>query len=242
MRLPALPALTSVLFVAATLVASHASAHGIWVEKRRGNLEVVYAHGVQDDAYKTEKFHGAWGYDQAGKPVAVQVQRLDSHVRLRPASAPATLLAVLDNGHFSQDPDGRWHNLRRAEVPRATQSMRIWKYNLSVMAPGAQLPALDQLRLAIVPQADPVTLKAGELLPVQVLFDGKPLAGVKLVEDYRNMDHQASYETDAQGRAQVLVRNRGLNVLYVNYKHPLDDDADINILWLDSTLSFVASK
>jgi len=237
-----LPALTSVLFVAATLVASHASAHGIWVEKRRDNLEVVYAHGVQDDAYKTEKFYGAWGYDLAGKPVPVQVQRLDTHVRLLPNSAPATLLAVLDNGHFSQDPDGKWHNLRRAEVPGATQSMRIWKYNLSVMQPGAQLPELDQLRLAIVPQADPVALKAGESLPVQVLFDGKPLAGVKLVEDYRNMDHQASYETDAHGRAQVIVRNRGLNVLYVNYKHPLEDGSGINVLWMDSTLSFVASK
>jgi len=32
-------------------------------------------------------------------------------------------------------------------------------------------------RLKIVPQADPFSLKAGEKLPVLVLFDGKPLAG-----------------------------------------------------------------
>jgi len=234
--------LKSVLFVAATLAASHAAAHAIWVEKRRDNLEVVYAHGVQDDAYKTEKFYGAWGYDKTGNSMPVKVQRLDTHVRLLPQNAPATLLAVLDNGHFSQDPDGRWHNLRRADVPGATQSMRIWKYTLSIMQPGVRLPELDPLRLAIVPQADPTALKAGQTLPVQVLFDGKPLAGVKLVEDYRNMDHQASYQTDAEGRAQVVVRNRGLNVLYVNYKHPVNDDPDINVLWMDTTLSFVASK
>jgi len=237
-----LPCLTTALFAAATLLTNHAAAHGIWVEKRRDNLEVVYAHGAQDDAYKTEKFHGAWGYDKDGKSVPVKVQRLDAHVRLLPTRAPATLLAVLDNGHFSQDPDGRWHNLRRAEVPGATQSMRIWKYSLSIMQPGAQLPELTPLRLVIVPQADPVTLKAGDTLPVQVLFDGKPVAGVKLVEDYRNMDHQASYQTDAEGRAQVVVRNRGLNVIYANVKQPLTDDPDINVLWMDSTLSFIASK
>lgn len=32
------------------LLAAQASAHGLWTEQRRGNIEVIYGHGAEDNA------------------------------------------------------------------------------------------------------------------------------------------------------------------------------------------------
>ena len=48
---------------------------------------------------------------------------------------------------------------------------------------------------------------------VRELVDGKPAAGIKLIGDYRGAPHEVSAETDAEGRANVPVRNEGLNII-----------------------------
>ena len=45
------------------LLATQASAHGLWTEQRRGNIEVIYGHGAEDNAFKAQKISGAWAYD-----------------------------------------------------------------------------------------------------------------------------------------------------------------------------------
>ena len=39
------------LLVIAALFAGQASAHGLWTEQRRGNIEVIYGHGAEDNAF-----------------------------------------------------------------------------------------------------------------------------------------------------------------------------------------------
>jgi len=237
------PTLSSIALLAGLVVASSASAHGIWLEKRRGNLDVVYAHGASDDAYKTSKFHGAWGFDKNGNKVPVQALHLESHVRLLPQGNAAVIASSLDNGYYTQKADKTWVNEGRSKVADAVSSGNYWKYNLAILQSGAKIPKnLSELKLAVIPETDPTVLKAGDTLPVRVLLDGKPLAGVKITEDYRNMDHQASYETDSNGRAKVVVRNRGLNVIAASYTQELQGHPDADKVGMESTLSFVASK
>ena len=45
MRIPAY------LLLAGLFASSSALAHGLWPEERRGNIEVVYGHGAEDDAF-----------------------------------------------------------------------------------------------------------------------------------------------------------------------------------------------
>ncbi|AVE07066.1 DUF4198 domain-containing protein [Pseudomonas palleroniana] len=221
------------------LFATQVSAHGLWTEERRGNIEVIYGHGAEDNAFKAQKISGAWAYDASGKMIPVTVQRLDDHARLKPLKAPAVLAVALDNGMWSQTADKQWINKGRTQVPGAIESTQTFKYSLAIYTPGAKLPKLDALKLLILPEADPLTVGPGRSLPVRVLLDGKPVAGVKLVGDYRNAPNTLSTETDKDGRAQVLVRNEGLNVIAAQLVVPLKDNPDVATRGLFTSLTFL---
>ncbi|AHF67172.1 DUF4198 domain-containing protein [Pseudomonas cichorii] len=221
------------------LFAGHASAHGLWTEQRRGNIEVVYGHGAEDNAFKAQKVSGAWAYDLAGRRVPVTVQRLDDHARLHPLKPVAVMSVALDNGMWTRNKDKKWINEGRSKVPGGTESIHTFKYSLAIYEEGARLPSFDKLKFVIVPQVDPLTVGPGKPLPVRVLVDGKPAAGIKLFGDYRSAPDVVSAETDAEGRANVVVRNEGLNVIAAEVTLPVSNDADIEARGLFTSLTFV---
>jgi uncharacterized GH25 family protein len=235
MRIPAY------LLLASLFASSSGLAHGLWTEERRGNIEVIYGHGAEDDAFKAEKISGAWAYDAAGKMIPVTVERLADHARLHPVRKPAVLGVALDNGAWSKTPDGEWINQGRSQVADSTESLHTYKYSLAIYAEGAKLPDLKALKLVILPETDPLKVGPGQPLPVRVLADGKPLAGVELVGDYRGAPHQVSARTDAEGRAQVVVRNEGLNIISASVYLPVENDPDIESRGLFTSLTFLGA-
>ncbi|USU01483.1 DUF4198 domain-containing protein [Pseudomonas siliginis] len=227
------------LLLIAALFTGQVSAHGLWTEERRGNIEVVYGHGAEDNAFKAQKVSGAWAYDASGKMIPVSVERLADHARLKPLKPPALMAVALNNGMWSQTADKKWINEGRSKVPGATEATQTFKYSLAIYQPGARLPKLDQIKLLILPEVDPLTVGPGKSLPVRVLLDGKPAAGVKLIGDYRSAPNTLSTETDKDGRAQVLVRNEGLNVIAAQVEVPVKDSVDVDSRGLFSSLTFV---
>ncbi|WP_434695840.1 DUF4198 domain-containing protein [Pseudomonas sp. Z1-14] len=221
------------------LLAIDASAHGLWTEQRRGNIEVIYGHGAEDNAFKAQKISGAWAYDLGGKMIPVTVERLSDHARLQPLKPPAVLAVALDNGMWSQTADKKWINEGRSKVPGAIESTQTFKYSLAIYEPGAKLPKLEPIKFVILPEVDPLTVGPGQSLPVRVLLDGKPAAGVKLVGDYRSAPNTVSTETDAEGRAKVLVRNEGLNVIAASMEIPLKDNKDVETRGVFTSLTFL---
>ncbi|MFJ4608852.1 DUF4198 domain-containing protein [Pseudomonas atacamensis] len=226
------------LLLLAALFTGQVSAHGLWTEERRGNIEVVYGHGAEDNAFKAQKISGAWAYDASGKMIPVSVERLADHARLKPLKPPAVLAVALNNGMWSQTADKKWINEGRSKVPGATEATQTFKYSLAIYQPGAKLPKLDQIKLLILPEVDPLTVGPGKSLPVRVLLDGKPAAGVKLYGDYRSAPNTLSTETDKDGRAQVLVRNEGLNVIAAQVEVPVTDSVDVDSRGLFTSLTF----
>ncbi|WP_353188420.1 DUF4198 domain-containing protein [Pseudomonas sp.] len=227
------------LLLIAALFTGQVSAHGLWTEERRGNIEVIYGHGAEDNAFKAQKVSGAWAYDASGKMIPVSVERLADHARLKPLKPPAVMAVALNNGMWSQTADKKWINEGRSKVPGATEATQTFKYSLAIYQPGAKLPKLDQIKLLILPEVDPLTVGPGKSLPVRVLLDGKPAAGVKLIGDYRSAPNTLSTETDKDGRAQVLVRNEGLNVIAAQVEVPVKDSVDVDSRGLFSSLTFV---
>jgi len=227
------------LLLIAALFTGQVSAHGLWTEERRGNIEVIYGHGAEDNAFKAQKISGAWAYDASGKMIPVSVERLADHARLKPLKPPALMAVALNNGMWSQTADKKWINEGRSKVPGATEATQTFKYSLAIYQPGAKLPKLEQIKLLILPEVDPLTVGPGKSLPVRVLLDGKPAAGVKLIGDYRSAPNTLSTETDKDGRAQVLVRNEGLNVIAAQVEVPVKDSVDVDSRGLFSSLTFV---
>ncbi len=70
------------------------------------------------------------------------------------------------------------------------------------------------LKIEFVPLADPAALKPGATLPVMLLFDGKPLAGVQVEaavsqNPKAKSAHKVVGRTDAQGRIDVRLTEAG---------------------------------
>lgn len=236
------PTLLALSVVGTTLFTGVANAHGLWTEQRRGNIEVVYGHGPEDNAFKPQKVSGAWAYDLAGKQIPVTVERLDDHAQLKPIKPVAVMSVALDNGMWTLNKDKKWINEGRSKVPGGSESIHTFKYSLAIYQHGAKLPALDKLKMVIVPQVDPLEVGPGKPLPVQVLIDGQPAAGIKLFGDYRSEPDQVSAETDAQGRANVVVRNGGLNIIAAEATLPVKDNADIEARGLFTSLTFIGAE
>ena len=225
----------------AAMLAGQVSAHGIWTAERRGNIEVIYGDGAEDNAYDPKKISGAWASDLRGGRIPVTVEKLEDHARLKPVESAAVLSVALDNGYWTQAPDKKWLNVGESQVPGALDSGRYYKYTLAVLEEGAKLPSLDKLKLVIVPQQDPLSVEAGKELEVQVLVDGKPASDVELVADFVNAPDEIATKTDAQGKAKIIVRNRGLNVIAASTTVP-NDDPDARVRGMFSSLSFVSEK
>jgi len=223
------------------LSAAQVMAHGIWLEQRRGNIEVVYGHGSSEDDYLPERVIIANGYDKSGKNVALKKVALNNYVRLAYDHKPYVIATVLDNGQYAKMPNGKWLTQKIGEkIVGADKNMHIYKYSLAILQEGAKIPALKELRLVIIPETDPTKVAAGSELPVKVLVDGKPTAGVELVADYRSGAEIAAAVTDNKGRAKIKVRNADLNIISAEYALPVSEPA-VNEILMHSTLTFSAT-
>lgn len=104
------------------------------------------------------------------------------------------------------------------------------------------------LKIEIVPLADPSLLKAGEKLPVQVLYNGKPLADTQ-VEIALSQDAKAKTiveiagRTDAQGRVNVKVPAAGkvrLHTLHMEHVEAADHEWESN--WASLTFEVASPE
>lgn len=82
------------------------------------------------------------------------------------------------------------------------------------------------MTLEIVPDRNPYTLKAGERLPVRVLYEGRPLAGakVKLTDLDSDIKPLAILKTDDAGRAIFAVPRSGRWLLNVVWTRSIKGD------------------
>lgn len=101
--------------------------------------------------------------------------------------------------------------------------------------------------LEIVPEKDPATLAAGEPLPVQVLFRGRPLAGARVSAAYAGAEMKGHEfpviaETGADGRALLKLDRGGLWYARLIHMVPAQDDPEVDWRSFFSTLTFEVPK
>ncbi|MDR1297220.1 MAG: DUF4198 domain-containing protein [Deltaproteobacteria bacterium] len=145
--------------------------------------------------------------------------------------AKGTYLVVSDVKpiYWTRTTTGRWEMKPKNEVPGAVSCENAIENAKGIIAvdgdaAGALATAAQGLPLEIVPLVHPATVKAGQALPIQVLFEGKPLAGAEVKARYNGFPGIASDTamaftdtTDQEGKVNfvplaagewiVLVRN-----------------------------------
>jgi nickel transport protein len=212
------PTLSALLLAAA---GSAALAHDVWVQPQAQaqgqGLVVLYGHADKQDAYDHLKLKTLTALDAQGQ--ALPVRRLpaagkDAPLAVQVEGRPVLALMVFDDGFWTKTEDG-WKNLARNAVSgTALQSAYEMTLAKTVLAWSPQATRVHGLPLEIVPLQAEAPAK-GALLPVQVLWEGKPLAGAKIA--LPGPGKPAPAQTDAQGKAGIPVVG-GLQVISVTHK------------------------
>ncbi len=233
------------LIVAAALaagVADSVQAHGIWFAQRATQLAFLYGVGADDlDSLKRlSQVTSIDGYDADGKSVATKLEPDGRLVLVNLESQPAVLAAVLDNGIWSKTPDGKWHKKGKDEVPTAIVAERTIKYAVHLRtAVNAPIGPLPHQTLEIVPVDAKLPALLGQPIKLRVLYQGKPVAGAKVLHDWLNDPDGAPVLSGADGTVTLNVRNQGLNVIVAIFESPSDQPAKYNRIEHLASLSFV---
>lgn len=219
--------------------ASAAQAHGVWLAERAGELAIVYGVGPQDEAYRSEKIKTVSARAGNGDARPAKIIAREKNALIDAPKDAAVLTVMMDNGFWTKGEDGKYVNASKSTVPNPQTSSHSIKFNTHVRAStgGALKPSGGALE--ITPLVNVHILKVGADIPVQVLFEGKPLANVALFPDYVNDANARSVKTDADGKAVLFVRNNGLNVIGVSHNKPTPDNKDADRIGYFATLSFV---
>jgi uncharacterized GH25 family protein len=220
-----------------TPLASHA--HGVWLEMQHGELAVVYGHGGEEDAYDPAKLTSIAICPMGNSCAPATTVVHENHVTLPMPEAESVITAAFDNGYWAKDATGKWQNTSMDLVPGATEGGQYLKHATYLSGPVAGGHKPMGLAVEIVPLADPFALKAGDMLPVQVLMNGKPLAGAEITADYVNAVDAAPIVADADGKAMIPLRNQGLNVLSVSATEPHPEPAKAQEIGHTATLTFM---
>lgn len=216
------PSLQVLLAAALAGTALSARSHDAWIAAKGEAYAVLYGHGEQVEAYAPAKVKSLSALDAKGAAIAVKRQDGSDAVRATLSQAPSLMTLHFDNGYWSKTAgaDATSKNLPKNEVPGAVSAVHSVKYGKTVFAWSAAVTKPQGQRLELVPLSSAAPA-AGKSLPVQVLWDGKPLAGAKLVR--AKYSKEAPIEADAEGKAQVPVV-AGEQTLSVNRKQDLAND------------------
>ena len=226
--------------LAATVAGPIARAHDVVLVPETHQLRVRYGH-PQDwrpvDKAKVIEVHLLRG-EAAPTDVhgLLTTQGLDLVApKARLGGKGAWLAAArYDNGLWAELPpagDGKtqWRNATQLTVPNPRSTSVSMKYAKAYSGNAADTITFRRQvghRLEIVPQKNPLAVRVGEMLPVQVLLDGKPLANTALeVRDLVTAiaeDKIQRYLTGADGIAQVPLRAKGVSMIGVDLERPND--------------------
>ncbi len=140
--------------------------------------------------------------------------------------------------------------LARAPERRAEERRTYAKYAKTLLRVGTGQGAealyrkpLDH-RLEIIAEVDPYSLKPGESLPVRLLFDGKPLAGARIVTGSTDaatatQSNMPGVRTDAEGRTRLRIeKSAGAHYIHALHMIPVVDRSDVEWESFWATLTF----
>ena len=226
----------SLVFALGALVGA-AHAHDAFFESLSsgsdGKFIVRFADQGKPLSYSPSKLKRTWAYNKAGQEVPLQQTPGADVVEIKAPADAAMLALEFENGFFSRLPSGSVEKPMN-EVPGATTGVWAKKTGKYVLQWGGAVNKPAGMELEIIPTATS-TPKAGDVIKVQVLWQGKPIEGVMVSKG----EHQVGMTTDANGFTTYNVQP-GHNFVWAERRIPVAGDARYTTLAVATNLVFVA--
>lgn len=211
-----------------------AGAHDVWLEPAGKDMRLVFGHPGELEPYDPARTESVFGVSRDGKR-----QQLGAHVHgdalsVQPAADTSLILVAYDNGFWTETPDEETVNKSKSEVPGYLSAAHTRNLHKTLVSWSAAADKPAGVEFEIVPLANPLTMKPGDELPVQIFYDSKPLADAE-IEILGSMD---LYITDAEGRAMLPISEPGFQYIQSMHSVPLTDNPDADELSLTANLTF----
>lgn len=243
----------AVLMAAIILTAGLANAHDMWLtldDPQAGKpLHVVTGYGhafPADEGTDKEKLVPAYILGPKGTVRTKPGAALDFY-SVSPLAAGSYLVVSGRKAQwYTKTPEGT-KNMPKNKAPEALRCIRSAKYAKAVLnldgAKGNVSQTVGQT-MEIVPLANPAALKLGQELPVQVLFEGKPLAKSDVYATFAGFStHKNSFaffgKTDNDGKAYVKLWHPGLWIVVAKHRFPFANQAECDEDMHAASLTFV---
>jgi nickel transport protein len=221
-----------------TLLATSAlQAHDLFINKKGSEFVVLFGHadtGKYSD-YKMEYLKKVKAYDKNGNDVAAQITPHGQGAAVTSSKDPAVITLVYDPGFMVKTTEG-YKNVSKRNAQNIIESWKGATYNKNIWQWNDRFAKPLGAKLEILPLKNPLALKVGDNLPIQVFFEGKPAAGLVI----NSGDHaQKGMTTDKDGKANVTLKKSGLQVIKATRKIPLQNNPDADFLRESATIVFM---
>jgi nickel transport protein len=227
----------SSLLLISLCVSGLAQAHDAFFElaspSQAGQFVVRFADEGKPLTYPPAKLKRVWAYSASGQNVSLQQTPTPEIVRISAPSEAVMMALEFENGFFSRSTQGTIEKPMN-EVPGAvsgTWAKKTGKYVTQWSAPALKPVGMQ---LEIVPMSANLP-KSGELMSVQVLWEGKPVEGIVVSKG----EKESGEKTDANGVATYRVQP-GRNFVWAERRIKVDNDPRYTTLAVATNLIFVA--
>ncbi|MEW5949365.1 MAG: DUF4198 domain-containing protein [Thermodesulfobacteriota bacterium] len=218
------------------LFAQSALAHHLWIEKEGNRFRVAWGHPPQIGPYDPAKVKEIKVFDIKGKGIPFKKTDEKDKVYLSSKGNISIITLSFEGGYLVSTPDGK-KKLTKREAEKAglqvIDSFYSSQFAKSLFAKSDASTKPVGMKFEIIPLINPFTLRTEELLPIKVLFEGKPLEGV-IIE---TGTHKETTKTDKDGIAKVRITEQKMQVILAKHRIPAGDNPDADYLSYTTVLT-----
>uniref|UniRef100_A0A7V4G769 DUF4198 domain-containing protein n=1 Tax=Desulfobacca acetoxidans TaxID=60893 RepID=A0A7V4G769_9BACT len=218
--------------------AAGAQAHYLWALPEGDVLRLARGQPpAQFEAYEPAAVTELKAFDPQGRALAGERRDGPDHAALRVSPFPALVAVECRWGHRVETPEGKRFLTKKEAVGRGLKVLEAFTsthFSKTLFAWGEAGAKPVGFKFEIVPEKNPLTLKAGEELPLRVLWQGAPLPRCRV----RGLMVKDLLETDAQGLVRLKLPEKGLMLVYAVHREPAVADPEVDYHQFMSFLSF----
>lgn len=232
----------SMIFVLA--FTSVCSAHDMWLDKKGSKAWLMYGHSGATDPYPISRITALTGINENNWKTSLEPIYHKGEAFAWLNDEYSLLTVDFDNKYWYHTEEGGWQNF---ETPRQVcgkiiDEGRSYKLSKTILK---WLPSMKKSigqRAEIVPMVDPTKLKEGDILPVMMYYEGKPVpvdgARISTTSD-RTIEHPELVNIKNSKPINVKIGPAGRQLIIGKYEKRLDDTHRV---WYAFSLTFNTTK
>lgn len=212
-----------------------ASAHDVWlVPAERDAMKLVFGHPGDLEAYDPAHVIETTTIGNQGARTQAVSRVVDRHLVITRKADTVLIIVDYDHGIWTEDAREVAVNKPKHDVPGYTSSVHEKMFAKALLGWGEAASKPTGSRLEILPLANPFAMKAGEELPVQLMFEGAPLAGAEL----EMLGVSDLFITNREGKVSLPIPDQGFQYILAYHRIKLKDHADTDAEKLSANLTF----